>query len=240
MKAYSNAAHVPPVTQCEGIHPDLGRRTMRVWTMVAVAAGLSLGAVVGVEAQAAGTPAKATGRTFTRPPVGSTWRVDPTHSEVSFRIRHLAGRVRGFFTAWEGTIVTRGEDWSRGTVNVVVRTASIDTRNATRDADLRSSRFFAVDSYPTMTFESTGLVAEGNSFEMSGLLTVKGVTRPVVFKGEYLGIQRDQNGKERIAFDGTALINRRDFGLTWNQVLESGQLLSEHVELEIAIEAVAQ
>lgn len=208
---------------------------MRAIVSGALAAGLVLAVATGAGAQ--GNPS---GRTFTRPPVGTTWRVDPTHSEVTFRIRHLAGRVRGFFTEWEGVIVTRGADWTRGTVNVVVKTRSIDTRNEARDADLRSPRFFNADSFPTMTFESTGIVAEGTGFEMSGLMTLKGITRPVVFRGEYLGSQRDQSGKERIAFDGTALINRRDFGLTWNQVLDSGTLLSDNVELEIAIEAIAQ
>jgi len=197
---------------------------MRAMAIVALAAGLSLATTAGAEAQ--GTTQ---GRTFTRVPVGTTWRVDPTHSEVSFRIRHLAGRVRGFFT-----------EWDRGTVNVTVRTKSIDTRNEARDADLRSPRFFNVDSFPTMTFESTGLVVENNTFEMSGLLTLKGNTHPVVFKGSYLGTMRDQGGKERMAFDGTALINRRDFNLTWNQILDDGTLLSDSVEIEIAIEAIAQ
>ena len=208
---------------------------MRAMAIVALAAGLSLATTAGAEAQ--GTTQ---GRTFTRVPVGTTWRVDPTHSEVSFRIRHLAGRVRGFFTDWEGVIVTRGPEWDRGTVNVTVRTKSIDTRNEARDADLRSPRFFNVDSFPTMTFESTGLVVENNTFEMSGLLTLKGNTHPVVFKGSYLGTMRDQGGKERIAFDGTALINRRDYNLTWNQILDDGTLLSDSVEIEIAIEAIAQ
>lgn len=208
---------------------------MRALWVAAMVVGVTLAGVGPAEAQ--GTTA---GRTFTKPPVGSTWRVDAAHSEVSFRIRHLAGRVRGFFTEWDGVIVTRGLDWTRGTINVTVKTRSIDTRNATRDADLRSARFFSADSFPTMTFESTGIIADGQQFEMSGLLTMKGTTRPVIFRGQYLGSQRDQNGKERIAFDGTALINRREFGLTWNQMLDSGSLLSDNVELEIAIEAIQQ
>lgn len=189
----------------------------------------------------AGALAQAQGRTYTKVPVGSGWKVDPAHSEVGFRIRHLVGRVRGEFTDWEGIIVTKDTDWTHGTVNVTVRTKSIDTGNPSRDMDLRSSRFFAVDSFPTMTFESTGLVTgEGNSFEMSGLLTIKGNTHPVVFKGQYRGLQRDMNGKERIAFDGTAYINRKDYGITWNQVVEAGKLLSDDVEIEISLEAVRQ
>jgi polyisoprenoid-binding protein YceI len=195
--------------------------------------GLGLGS--GVAA-----PAAAQATTYTRPPVGAGWRIDTQHSEVGFRIRHLVGRVRGEFTDWEGMLVTKDADWSHGTVNVTVRTGSIDTRNAARDYDLRSPRFFSVDSFPAMTFESTGLIQSGSSFEMGGLLTIKGRTHPVTFRGQYRGIARDQNGKERIAFDGTALINRKDYGLIWNQTLENGAMLSDDVELEIAIEAVRQ
>jgi polyisoprenoid-binding protein YceI len=179
-------------------------------------------------------------KTFTKPPVGSGWRIDAQHSEVGFRIRHMVGRVRGMFTDWDGLLVTHDKDWTHGTVNVTVRTRSVDTRNEARDADLRSTRFFSVDSFPTMTFESTGLIATNSAFEMGGLLTIKGHTHPVTFRGQYRGIERDANGKERIAFDGTALINRQDFGLTWNQALETGTLLSDDVELEIAVEAVRQ
>ena len=185
----------------------------------------------------------AQGTTYTRPPVGSGWRVDPAHSEVGFRIRHLVGRVRGQFLDWEGMIVTRDTDWTHGSVNVTVRTRSISTGNTARDQDLRSPRFFSVDSFPTMTFESTGLVMstdQRNNFEMGGLLTIRGHTRPVVFRGQYQGIERDANGKERLAFDGTATINRKDFGISWNQIVEAGNLLSDEVEIEISLEAVRQ
>jgi len=191
---------------------------------------------------AGSTPVVAQG-TYTRVPVGSGWRVDPAHSEVGFRIRHLVGRVRGQFLDWEGIIITRDTDWTHGTVNVTVRTKSVSTGNTARDQDLRSPRFFAVDSFPTMTFESTGLVARSdssNNFEMSGLLTIKGHTHPVLFHGVYRGTERDANGKERLAFDGSAYINRKDYGIVWNQVVEAGNLLSDEVEIEISLEAVRQ
>ncbi len=187
--------------------------------------------------------ASAQGKTYTHPPVGSGWRVDPSHSEIGFRIRHLVGRVRGQFLMWDGVIVTRDTDWTHGTVNVTVQTKSISTGNTARDTDLRSPRFFSADSFPTMTFESTGLVVSEDSadtFEMSGLLTIKGITHPVVFRGQYRGIERDLNGKQRVAFAGNAIIHRKDFGISWNQVVEAGALLSDDVELEISIEAVRQ
>jgi len=179
-------------------------------------------------------------KTFTKVPVGSSWWIDTQHSEMGFRIRHIVGRVRGQFTDWDGMLVTKDQDWSHGTVNGTIKTNSIDTRNEARDNDLRSPRFFSADSFPLVTFESTGLIQTNNNFEMSGLLTIKGHTHPVVFTGQHRGIERDQNGKQRIAFDGTALINRQDFGRTWNQQLENGAMLSDAVELEIAIEAVRQ
>lgn len=182
----------------------------------------------------------AQGKTYTKVPVGAGWKIDTQHSEVGFRIRHMVGRVRGVFTAWDGILVTRDTDWTHGVVNVTVQTKSVDTRDEARDADLRSPRFFSADSFPTMTFESTGLIATNRSFEMGGLLTIKGHTHPVTFRGQYRGIARDANGKERIAFDGTALINRREFGLNWNQVLEAGTMLGDDVEIEIALEAVRQ
>jgi polyisoprenoid-binding protein YceI len=204
---------------------------MRVFGTVMIGLALAAGTAAPVLAQA---------KTYTKVPVGSGWKIDVAHSEVGFRIRHIVGRVRGQFTDWEGILVTKDADWSHGTVNVTIKTRSVDTRNEARDNDLRSPRFFSVDSFPTMTFESTGLIQTNSNFEMGGLLTIKGHTHPVVFKGQYRGIERDQNGKERIAFDGTALINRQEYGLTWNQTLENGAMLSDAVELEIAIEAVRQ
>ncbi len=212
---------------------------MRVSRKLLLLAGLAVALPGGLQAQQpdAARPADQR-RTFTRQPAGTAWRIDPTHSEVGFRIRHLLGRVRGQFTDWSGVIVTRGEDWTRGTVNISIRSRSIDTNNRGRDADLRSPRFFAADSFPEITFESTGIVAQDNRFEMSGLLTIRGHTHPVVFTGEYAGIGRDHNGKERIAFDGTAMLDRRDFGITWNLPLDRGTRLGEEVEIEVAVEAV--
>lgn len=178
-------------------------------------------------------------KTYTTPAVGGTrWSVDPAHSEVGFRIRHLVGRVRGRFTEWNGTIVTKDQDWTHGTVNVNVKTRSIDTGNPARDADLRSARFFSVDSFPTMAFESTGIIAEKDKVEIGGLLTIKGKTKHVTLKGAYRGIGKDEAGRERIAFDGTTVVDRREFGLTWNKAVEKGAMIGDVVEIELAIEAV--
>lgn len=214
-------------------------RVAQRWLLAGMALALPAGLLAQTPDQArVDAQGRTSGRTFTRQPVGTAWRVDPAHSEVGFRIRHLLGRVRGQFTRWNGVIVTRGEDWAKGTVNITIESGSITTNNAGRDADLRSPRFFEADSFPQITFESTGILAEGNEFEMSGLLTIKGRTHPVVFRGQFLGIGRDMNEKERIAFDGTATLNRRDFGIGWNVALDRGNLLGDDVEIEIAVEAV--
>jgi polyisoprenoid-binding protein YceI len=180
-------------------------------------------------------------KTYTKPATGGLhWVVDPDHSDVTFRIRHLVGKVRGSFTRFNATLVTDTGDWRTGTVNVYIQTKSINTNNATRDADLRSPNFFAVDSFPLMTFESTGIVAADSNFEMGGLLTIKGRTHPVVLSGEYRGLARDANGKQRVAFEGSTLINRREYNLNWNQTVDGGAMLGDDVEIEIALEAIEQ
>ena len=180
-------------------------------------------------------------KTFTKPAAGGIhWVIDPNHSEVTFRIRHILGRVRGSFTRFNATLVTSTGDWRNGTINVYIQSKSINTNNEARDADLRSPRFFAADSFPLITFESTGIVAGNNTFEMGGLLTIKGVTHPVVLTGEYRGLSKDENGKERVAFEGSTLISRKQYNLDWNQTLESGAMLGDDVEIEIALEAMRQ
>src|SRR5262249_5358696 len=108
------------------------------------------------------------------PASGTKWVVDPVHSQINFRVRHLVGRVQGTFVDWYGIIVTTDPDWTRGTVKVTAQTASLSTGNAYRDADLRSDRFFAVDSFPQLTFEGTGIVATDSTVELGGTLTIKG------------------------------------------------------------------
>jgi polyisoprenoid-binding protein YceI len=189
-------------------------------TLAAPAAGLG---------QAVPEPASSTAAT--------KWVVDPVHSQVDFRIRHLVGRVRGTFTDWYGLLETQNRDWTHGTVRVTVQTRSLDTGNKYRDADLRSSRFFAVDSFPQMTFESTRIIARGSSVELRGVLTIKGRSRPIVLKGAYRGIARDREGHERIGFEASTTIDRRDYGITWNEVVAGVSTIGNDVDITITIEA---
>lgn len=172
------------------------------------------------------------------PPRGGThWVVDIVHSQIDFRVRHLVGRVRGTFTNWYAVILTEDQDWRHGRVNVTVQTASLNTGNGIRDADLRSGRFFGVDSFPEMTFLGTGIAASDTTVEIIGLLTIKAHTRPVTLKGTYRGIAKDSSGHERIAFEATVTLDRRDFGIDWNASVGSNTLIGNEVEITIALEA---
>jgi polyisoprenoid-binding protein YceI len=179
----------------------------------------------------------------TRAPVlpdapGTKWIVDPVHSQVEFGIRHLVGRVRGSFTRWYGVIATQDSDWTNGTVKVQVQTASINTGNAYRDADLRSRRFLDAAGFPAMTFESTDITATDSTVVIGGNLTLKGHARYVVLKGQFRGIAKDREGKERIAFDASTVLDRRDYGIDYNELVEGANLIGDDVEITIALEAV--
>ncbi|HEU5171827.1 MAG TPA: YceI family protein [Gemmatimonadales bacterium] len=170
--------------------------------------------------------------------IATKWVVDPVHSQIDFRVRHLVGRVRGTFTRWYAVITTTERDWTRGVVNVSVQTSSLSTGNAYRDADLRSSRFFAVDSYPSMSFQGTGLAASDTTVEVSGVLTIKGHSHPVTLTGQYRGIAEDAEGHERIAFEASTVLDRRDYGMDWNQTVAGTRMIGDEVEITVALEAV--
>ena len=147
---------------------------------VVVLAGAQGAAAQTVSNGAAGTQAKET-----------KWVVDMVHSQVDFGVRHLVGRVRGNFTKWYAVLTTKDGDWKLGTVNVSIQTASLNTGNSYRDDDLRSDRFFAVARYPKMTFQGTGFAATDSTVDVSGILTIKGHSKPVVLVGP---VPRDREG----------------------------------------------
>jgi polyisoprenoid-binding protein YceI len=174
-------------------------------------------------------------------PAPATYQIDPVHSELTFRVRHLIGRVAGTFNEWSGTLQLDPNDLQGGKVDVTVQTASINTLNGDRDAHLRTPDFFAVDSFPTMTFRSNRVEVNGDRLKVHGDLTLRGITKPVVLDGRYLGrLEKDPWGAERVAFLATTTINRQDFGVSFNQALETMTMIGDQVEIEIAIEAVKQ
>jgi polyisoprenoid-binding protein YceI len=172
------------------------------------------------------------------PPV--TWRIDPSHSDISFRIRHLVSRVRGTFNEWSGTIVADPRNLAGGSVQVEIKTASIDTNNERRDNHLRSADFFDAEKHPTITFRSTRVQTRGRRLTVAGNLTMNGITRPVVLTGEMAQVG-GVAGKRRIGFEATTTINRIDYDVTWNRAAEGGgAVLGNEVEITIAVEAVEQ
>ena len=204
--------------------------------LVKLVAG-TLAAVVLAGAQ--GAAAQSAANISARPPARETkWVVDMVHSQVDFGVRHLVGRVRGTFTKWYAVLTTKDGDWKLGIVNVSVETASLNTGNAYRDDDLRSDRFFAVARYPKMTFQGTGFAATDSTVDLSGILTIKGRSKPVVLSGLYRGIAKDAEGHERIAFEATGAVDRRDFGISWNESIAGTELIGNDVEISIGIEAV--
>ena len=171
----------------------------------------------------------------------TTWSIDPTHSNVEFAVRHLMiTTVKGRFTAVEGTVVLDEANPAASAAEITVQVASIDTREPQRDAHLRSADFFDVEKYPTLTFRSSGardVTADG--FTLAGDLTIHGVTRPVTLEVIHEGRARDPWGGERAGYAATTRIKRSDFGLTWNQLLETGGLaVSDEVKISLDVELV--
>ena len=172
------------------------------------------------------------------PSADTKWVVDMVHSQVDFGVRHLVGQVRGTFDRWYAVLETKEGDWKLGSVNVSIETASLNTGNGYRDADLRSDRFFAVARYPRMTFKGTGFAVADSTVDVNGILTIKGHSKPVTLSGRYRGIAKDRDGHERIAFQATGAVDRRDFGITWNEMVAGTELVGNNVDITIGIEAV--
>ena len=171
------------------------------------------------------------------------WAFDLVHSSVNFTVRHMVvSRVRGRFTRWDGSLVMDEKDPSGGRVEVVIDAASIDTGVGQRDDHLRSGDFFDVEKFPTITFKSARVEkAEAGALKVTGDLTMHGVTRPVVLDVEYAGSANDPWGGVRAGFSATTKLDRREFGLSYNQLLETGGVVvGETVEIGIEAEMVKQ
>jgi polyisoprenoid-binding protein YceI len=180
-------------------------------------------------------------QTAVRPAPG-TYIIDPGHSGVSFTGRHLMiSKVRGKFAVTEGRIVI-GEDPEQSSVEAVVSAASVSSGDARRDEHLRSADFFDVERYPTITFRSTKVEDLGDGeFALTGDLTVRDVTKPVTFKGEYLGSSKSPWNTTVAGFTAEATVNRKDWGLEWNMALETGGVLvSDKITLTLDVEAILQ
>jgi polyisoprenoid-binding protein YceI len=170
--------------------------------------------------------------------IAGTWDADPVHSYIGFTARHLmVSKVRGQFRSFETTFIT-APDPLDSTVTVSVDTASVDTGNEARDADLRSERFFDTERYPKMTFRSVAIRPRGEDYSLEGELTVRGVTRPVSLDFEVNGFGPDPYGGTRAGFSAKGEVNRMDFEVNFNAPIPGGVMISEKIQLEIEVEAV--
>jgi polyisoprenoid-binding protein YceI len=170
-----------------------------------------------------------------------TYTLDPAHTRIGFVARHaMVTKVRGAFNEFEGTATLDGANPANSHVEVTISAASIDTRNAQRDEHLRSNDFLAMKEYPQITFSSTAVrPVDDTTFEVTGDLTIKGVTNSVTIPFTFEGAAKDPFGNQRAGFEGSVTINRKDYGVTWNAALEGGGVLvSDKVVLEFEISAI--
>jgi polyisoprenoid-binding protein YceI len=181
--------------------------------------------------------------TAATPTTGTTtaWSIDPSHSNVEFAVKHLMiSTVKGRFGDVKGTVLYNESDPKQSRVDIEIGTHSIDTRAEQRDAHLRSPDFFDVEQFPTMKFTSKRIEGDPNGeFKLIGDLTVRDHTREITLDSEFQGRNRDPWGGERMGFEAKGKINRKDFGLNWNQALEAGGwLVGEDLKLTIEVELV--
>jgi polyisoprenoid-binding protein YceI len=175
--------------------------------------------------------------------VSTTWAIDSAHSSIEFAVKHvMIATVKGAFQIFDGAIRWDGEHFEDAAVEVRIDARSITTHNQTRDDDLRSDHFFAAERWPTITFTSRSVEPTGRDrFMISGDLTIRGQTRPVVLAVECRGQISDDEGRQLAAFTGMTSLSRKDFGITWNQRLDGGGVVvGDTVKIALDISAVRQ
>jgi polyisoprenoid-binding protein YceI len=169
------------------------------------------------------------------------WAIDPTHSKVGFKVKHLMiSNVTGSFREFTADVKTAGDDFSTAAISFSLKTASVDTEMPDRDAHLKGPDFFESEKYPDLTFTGTGLKDLGDDiYELSGLLKIKDVSKPVKLSVEFGGVMSDPWGNIKAGFSINGKINRKDWGLNWNAALEAGGVLvGEEVKINCDIELV--
>ncbi|HRI25940.1 MAG TPA: YceI family protein [Ferruginibacter sp.] len=170
------------------------------------------------------------------------WALDPTHSEIHFKVKHLMiTTVTGSFNSFTASAETDADDFSNATIRFSAETASVDTSNEQRDTHLKSADFFDAEKFPAMEFTSTSYSKKGDDYVLNGNLTIKDVTKPVTLNVEFGGVAKDPWGNTKAGFTLSGKINRKDFGLNWNAVTEAGgMLVSEEVKILAEIQLVKQ
>jgi polyisoprenoid-binding protein YceI len=181
--------------------------------------------------------------TTTTTPATTTWSIDPAHSHVGFAVKHMMiSTAKGRFGIVRGTVRSDDADPAKGEVEVEIDVDSIETGEAKRDAHLKSADFFDAATFPKLTFKSTKITnVKGDAFTLTGDLTIRGVTRPIALDVTSEGRGRDPWGGERAGFSARGTLKRSDFGLTWNQALETGGLLvGDDIKIALDVELVRQ
>jgi polyisoprenoid-binding protein YceI len=171
----------------------------------------------------------------------NNWNLDTIHSGINFTVRHMVvSKVRGRFAKFNGTVALDEGDFTRSSVEATIDASSIDTGTTQRDDHLKSADFFDVERFPEIRFLSTRIEkVSGDRYRLTGELTIHGVTRSIALETEYGGRGKDPWGNERVGFTAKGAIDRKDFGLVWNQALETGGVLvSDRVELELEVQVV--
>jgi polyisoprenoid-binding protein YceI len=170
----------------------------------------------------------------------TTWKLDPSHTTVEFSAKHLMiSTVKGRITDIEGTIDMDEKDPRNSSVEATLKAASLDTRTDQRDQHLRSADFLDVEKYPEIIFRSTRIEGDKDSFKLTGDLTIRDVTKPITLDVEFEGTGKDPWGGERVGFSAKGKFDRRDFGLTWNQALETGGVVvGNEIKISLEVEAI--
>ena len=169
----------------------------------------------------------------------TNFNLDTAHSNIGFSVKHMmVSKVRGNFNEFSANLEGNEQDLTGATIDFTIDVASINTNNTDRDNHLRSADFFDVENYPSITFKATDIQSKGDDeYKVTGDLTIKDVTKPVTFDVEYEGKGTNPWGQEVVAFSASSKINRKDFGLTWNQTLETGGVLvGEDIKIDIELE----
>ena len=175
--------------------------------------------------------------------VRTNWAIDPTHSELGFKVRHMMiAFVKGEFTRFEGTVRVEGRDFTKASIDLTIDAGSVFTNDDTRDGHLKSADFLDVGKYSSLTFQSKSLrQIYDDEYKLTGILTIKGVSKEVTLDVEFGGINKDPWGNEKVGFSVDGRISRKDFGLTWNAALETGGVLvSDEVRISAEVQFVKQ
>ena len=174
--------------------------------------------------------------------VKTKWIIDPMHSEVHFKVKHLViSTVTGTFKSFDGSLESENEDFQGAAIEFSLDVNSIDTNQEQRDAHLKSADFFDAEQFPKISFKSTSFEKDGDDYELSGDLTVRNVTKPVKLNVEYGGTATDFYGNDKAGFEVSGKISRKEFGLTWDGITEAGAIVvGDDIKLQINVQFAKQ